>query len=157
MRDDARSARCQLSLAAAGLTPASPPVSLGRRSMGISESVGGLASALAAHLRGVTPRDPILVVYLAEIGAMPLWRDMGALDQWEERVKRHPIDRETRKGMQEPFSNLAEEIFGLGCYNLYGHIAAGQTKAEFERVRHLLLRAGVSNVPQSSDFDFAVW
>ena len=125
--------------------------------MGISDSVESLASALAAHVRKATLKDPILVVYLAEIGAMPLWRDMGALDQWEERVKSHPIDRETRNRMQEPLSHLAEEIFDLGCYNLYGRVAAAGTRAEFERVRGLLLKAGVSNVPQSSDFKFADW
>jgi hypothetical protein len=125
--------------------------------MGISESVEGLAFALAAHVRTAALKDPILVVYLAEIGAMPLWRDMGSLDQWEKRVNEHPIDRETRKRMQEPLSHLAEEIFELGRYNLYGSIAAGKTRAEFDRVSGLLSEAGVSNVPRSSDFDFATW
>jgi hypothetical protein len=125
--------------------------------MGISESVEGLASALAAHVRTGALKDPILVVYLAEIGAMPLWRDMGALDQWEKRVNDHPIDRETRKRMQEPMSHLADEIFELGRLNLYGSIAAGETRAKFDRLRALLLKAGMSNVPRSSDFDFATW
>src|SRR4051794_6872228 len=50
-------------------------------SMGISEAVESLASALAAHVRRAAVKDPILVVYPAEISTMPLWRDMGALDQ----------------------------------------------------------------------------
>ena len=125
--------------------------------MGISESVEALASALAAHVRAAALKDPVLVVYLAEIAVMPLWRDMGALDQWEDRVKRHPIDRETREQMSEPLSNIADEIFEVGCYNLYGAIQPEKTRAEFERVRGLLLQAGVPSVPESSAFDFAVW
>ena len=91
--------------------------------MRICESVEGLASALAAHVRRAALKDPTLVVYLAEIGAMPLWRDMRA----------------------------------LGRFNLYSATKPEATKAEFERVRRLLIDAGVANVPPSSDFDFADW
>ena len=125
--------------------------------MKICESVEALAAALAAHVRKAELKDPLLVVYLAEIGTMPIWREMGMLDHWEERVNEHPIDRATRKRMQEPLSNLAEEIFELGRSNLYAAVNPTRTKAEFERVRRLLLDAGVASVPRSADFDFTDW
>jgi hypothetical protein len=125
---------------------------------GICESVEALATALAAHVRRVPLKDPRLVVYLAEIGTMPMYRDMGGgLDGWEESVARHPIDREVRQRTREPLSALAEEIFQLGCRNLHVSIKPAETKAEFERVRALLMQEGVSDVPPSSAFDFRVW
>jgi hypothetical protein len=97
------------------------------------------------------------VVYLAEIGTMPIWRDIGNLGQWEDRVKSYLAHRETGAEMREPMFLLAEEIFELGCYNLYGGIQLYKTQAEFERVRGLLLKAGVANVPATSTFDFSDW
>jgi hypothetical protein len=125
--------------------------------MGISESVERLASIFAAHVRKLPQKDPILVVLLAEIGTMPMWRDMGALDQWERRVKMVDINREVRERAGDRLLKLADEVFDVGEYNLYGAIAPLATKAEFERVASLLREAGVAGVPQSDEFDFHAW
>ena len=125
--------------------------------MGIADGVESLASALAAHVQRARPRDPLLMLFLADVGTMPLWRDIGALDQWEARVKASPIGRETRDPTGHPLSELANKIFAFGCFNLNGTIQADKTRAEFEGVRRLLLQAGILNVPRSAEFDFNVW
>jgi len=125
--------------------------------MGISECVERLASTFAAHVRKLPQKDPILVVLLAEIGTMPMWRDMGALDQWERRVKMVDINREVRERAGDRLLKLADEIFEVGEYNLYGAIAPLATKAEFERVAGLLREAGVAGVPRPDEFDFREW
>jgi hypothetical protein len=122
--------------------------------MSISKGVERLACTLAAHVRKASLKDPILVVYLAEIGTMSLWSD---LNQWEDRVKRFQIDRETRKQIGDPLFLLAESIFDLGCYNLHSAIQAEETKAEFERVTVRLREAGVADLPGAEDFDFRIW
>ena len=125
--------------------------------MGISESVERLASVFADHVRTLPQKDPILVVLLAEISTMPMWRDMGALDQWERRVKMVDINRDARERAGDHLLKLADEIFEVGEYNLYGAIAPLATKAEFDRVASLLREAGVAGVPRSEEFDFRAW
>src|SRR3954452_12917430 len=90
--------------------------------MGISESVERLASSLAAHVRRLPQKDPVLMILLAEIATMPMWRDLGTLDQWEQRVKMADINRDIRERAGDPFLKLADEIFEVGEYNLYGAI-----------------------------------
>ena len=125
--------------------------------MSISASVERLSSALANHVRKATPKDPILVEFLAVIGTMPMWRDMRALDQWEQRVKRCDIDWEIREKAGDRLFLLAESIFELGCYNLYGAIRPDNTRDEFKRVLSLLRAEAVADLPSVDDFDFANW